>query len=561
MPLSDRRAALRLLLAALAACLLLSACDLAPTSEDARVPDALSVDAIAEPGETVGEVGALVLPEEGLELPSTRLVASRQDAGLVDVDGDGDGDWNTYGLRNRGLSVGEQGGDGHELRYVAPFHLDDAARQVLDKGARAELSFTVWRADELDGRQLVITAVEGRTGTADFDRIGTEVHRGAPKTGRSAVDVTDAVAAAGDEPVVFRFATDVPPVAGDGRQAQINVATADGREAARPTLTLTPTTASGSDEVPGSPDQLAPAAPEPEPAEPAPVPEPEPAPAPEPEPAPQPAAPPTTDGALVWSDEFDGSKLNTAVWEPYHSTYGDGNNELQCHTPNNITVSDGTAKLTARRETVTCPGGSTRQYTSAFLGTRETGTYFPRWGRFEIRAKVPHGQGLWPAFWLRHRSGSSTAEVDVMEYFHSQVPGRSTATLHLDGRYNISKNTRWFESPSYRPGFHTWAVEITPADNGVLFRFFVDGTQMHSFVDTRHRWAEQHSGKNLWDIAVNLSVGGNWVGHPAGSLGYLDELNRCAQGGTAPANCDDDGVMRAQFPATYEVDYVRVYAR
>jgi beta-glucanase (GH16 family) len=267
---------------------------------------------------------------------------------------------------------------------------------------------------------------------------------------------------------------------------------------------------------------------------------------------------PAPSAGLGWSDEFDGTTLDTSVWTPYFNTYGDGNHELQCETPNNVAVSGGTLKITARRETIDCPGGSVRNFTAGFLGTRETGHYFPRYGRFEMRAKLPHGQGLWPAFWLRHRNGAGTAEVDVMEYFHSSVPGETTGTLHLDGRKNLSKRSVSFEAPTADPGWHTWAVDILPDPAGVKFTFLLDGTPYHSYVDTQHHWASADPNAT-WDIAVNMSVGGDWVGSPDSPLGYLDGLHRCAQGGTPPNACVADGVRRTNFPATYEVDYVRYY--
>ncbi len=277
--------------------------------------------------------------------------------------------------------------------------------------------------------------------------------------------------------------------------------------------------------------------------------------------APVPQPPPAgADGAsvpstLLWSDEFDGTTLDTSVWKPYFSTYGDGNNELQCHTPANVAVSGGTVKLTAKREVVTCPNGSTREFSGAFLGTRDTGTYFPRYGRFEIRARLPHGQGLWPAFWLRHRNGSSTAEVDIMEYFHAQAPGATSVNLHFLGRKNVSKKTVPSDDP-LNPAWHTWAVEIAPADEGVRFTFFLDGNPFHTYTDSPAEW---NTGERLWDIAVNLSVGGDSVGHPDDARGYLRGPDRCGGEGVAPAFCRSDGILRAKFPATYEIDYVRVW--
>ncbi|MCC6226374.1 MAG: glycoside hydrolase family 16 protein [Microthrixaceae bacterium] len=273
--------------------------------------------------------------------------------------------------------------------------------------------------------------------------------------------------------------------------------------------------------------------------------------------------PPTTTvrppSGVTWSDEFNGP-LDTSVWTPYHNTYGDGNREMQCLTPANVTTSGGALSITSRKETLTCPNGSVRNYSSGFVGTRETGRYFPLYGRFEMRARLPHGQGLWPAFWLRHRNGAGVAEVDIMEYFHSANPGKTTATLHLDGRKNLSKKNLFFETPTASPGWHTWAVDITPDPAGVKFSFSLDGATYHSYVDTQHRWADSVDRQATWDIALNVAIGGNWLGDPEGTLGYLPNLNRCAQGGTPPNNCTTTGILRAQMPSTYQVDYVRYTA-
>jgi len=272
------------------------------------------------------------------------------------------------------------------------------------------------------------------------------------------------------------------------------------------------------------------------------------------------ATPPAGFTKIAFCDDFSGTSLDTTVWQPYNNNYGSGNNELECNTPNNVSVSSGSLKITAKRESLTCPGAGAYNFTSGFLGTRETGHYFPKYGYYEIRAKLPHGQGLWPAFWLRHKNGASTAEVDIMEYFHSQVPGKTTSTLHLDGVSNVSKKTVFFETPTATPAWHTWGVDIEPSGSDVSFSFYLDGVQFHSYTDTQHLWANT-TDTNLFDIAVNLAVGGNWVGRPDDALGYLYNLNTCAQGGTPPNACISTGILRAAFPATYEVDYVHVFQK
>jgi beta-glucanase (GH16 family) len=180
-----------------------------------------------------------------------------------------------------------------------------------------------------------------------------------------------------------------------------------------------------------------------------------------------------------------------------------------------------------------------------------------------MRAKLPHAQGLWPAFWLRHKNGAGVAEVDIMEYFHSQVPGKSSQTLHLDGRTNLSKKATTFEAPTLNPGWHTWAVEITQASGGVRFTFFVDGTAVHTYVDTQHKWASASNDSQTWDIALNMAVGGNWVGGPDDTLGVLRDISRCSISGTFPNTCKADGIKRVSWgndaSTNYQVDYVRVY--
>jgi hypothetical protein len=271
------------------------------------------------------------------------------------------------------------------------------------------------------------------------------------------------------------------------------------------------------------------------------------------------ASDPTPPGyTLYWRDEFDGP-LDTQVWTPYHNTYGDGNKELQCLTPNNVYTRDGALHIVARRENVTCPNGSQRRFTSGFIGTREKGVYFPRFARYEMRAKLPHMHGLWPAFWLRHRDGAPTTEVDVMEYFHAQLPGKTSATLHYNQTYNVAKGSSAFEAPTLAPGWHVWAAELEQVSGKVCLKYFVDDKmvqfngmsagQAYCFTDVGP--FARYPNQGLFDIAINMAVGGNWVGDPDGPLDRL-------MNGTpvSPTN-----VQPTSFPTEYVVDYVRVYTR
>lgn len=260
----------------------------------------------------------------------------------------------------------------------------------------------------------------------------------------------------------------------------------------------------------------------------------------------------------IFEDQFD--EPNNSNWRLYHNTYGDGNNELACLTPDNVSMGDG-LKITAQEETRTCPNGSTREYTSGFLGSRDVGRYYPAFARFEMRAKLPHGQGLWPAFWLRHRNGASVAEVDIMEYFHAEQPGMTRASLHFDGEYNRFKTAVNFESVD-ESEWHVWGVTIDKIEEGVKFTFDLDGVVYGEYIPTDLNWLTRAPLEETWDIAINLAVGGDWIGHPRDSLGYLRGVDRCAQGGVKPDRCNAVNILRWDgSPAVYEVDYVKVLRR
>ena len=283
-------------------------------------------------------------------------------------------------------------------------------------------------------------------------------------------------------------------------------------------------------------------------------------------PAPTPAPAPVG-WNTYWTDEFNTTTIDTTRWKPYANNYGAGNNELQCNLPDNAATADGALTITGRKQTVTCPGSGTYNYTSAFLGSRDTGTYYPLYGRYEIRARVPHGQGLWPGFWLRHRTGSSNAEVDILEMFHNQAPGTATQTLHFPNSIgtNTAKKTTFFETPTPGTGdWHTFGVEIEPAGtNAVKFTFLIDNTPTHTYTNTNAgSWINTADPNATWDIAINMSVGGAWVGHPEEHLGYLPDKNLCGltyrTPPAGPDSCPTTGLHLANLPATYQIDWVRV---
>jgi beta-glucanase (GH16 family) len=153
------------------------------------------------------------------------------------------------------------------------------------------------------------------------------------------------------------------------------------------------------------------------------------------------AAPAAGDWKLVWADEFDGKAIDRKHWTLDEDCWGGGNNERQCYTDSarNAAIVDGKLVITALRETTSGPAlpkamrvgaampdvQATRDYTSARLSTR--GKIAWRYGRIEVRAQLPQGQGTWPAIWMMPETYAygpwpASGEIDILEAVNLGVP-------------------------------------------------------------------------------------------------------------------------------------------
>ncbi len=228
------------------------------------------------------------------------------------------------------------------------------------------------------------------------------------------------------------------------------------------------------------------------------------------------------DYTLVWSDEFDGSAVNTNNWTFETGGGGWGNNELQYYKANNATVSGGVLTITAKRESY---GGYA--YTSARLKTQNKRTW--TYGRVIARLKVPKGQGLWPAFWMLGNNISSVSwprcgEIDIME--HVNTDDLCYGTIHWDcnGYANYGGSRLVL---NHVDTWNNYRIDWTPS----YIRWFVNGNQYWeaNIANSINSTEEFH---RPFFILLNLAVGGNWPGSPNSST---------------------------PFPAKYQIDYVRVY--
>jgi beta-glucanase (GH16 family) len=250
-------------------------------------------------------------------------------------------------------------------------------------------------------------------------------------------------------------------------------------------------------------------------------------------------AQPLAGWAQIWSDEFDGTSVNTSNWS--YVTNIHVNNEQQQYTTSsqNVSVSNGTLKLTARLQS-----NNGYPFTSGRLesaGKRQFGHT-----RIESRIKLPVGSGLWPAFWLLGNDINTVGwpacgELDIMENvgYGDWISG----ALHGPGYSgNTPINGRFYPNSSVS-NFHVYRTEFSPSD----VKWYIDGvlvkTTLKSEVTRYGNWVYDKP----FYIILNLAVGG---AYPQGVNGVSSPYP-----GVPQSTVD----LIRNSPQTMEVDWVRVY--
>ncbi len=249
--------------------------------------------------------------------------------------------------------------------------------------------------------------------------------------------------------------------------------------------------------------------------------------------------PPREGWKLTWHDEFNSRKLDSKKWNVLlreHSKH----NELQYYVPDEVYLENGCLRLRSRVRDY-----GAMHYTSGRVNTK--GKLAPVYGRFEIRARLPGGKGLWPAHWLYPQnrdwpmeylmaeavaSGKERmipeerpwySEIDIMEYLGHE-PNTLYGTLHyytFDGQKRSSSAT-WKGGCDYSKDFHVYTLEWEPD----VMRWFIDDQLIHTTTN-----GIPHTPHYL---ILNTAVGGAWPGNPDATT---------------------------VFPQYHDIDYVRVYQR
>ena len=257
---------------------------------------------------------------------------------------------------------------------------------------------------------------------------------------------------------------------------------------------------------------------------------------------------PFTEGGyqLVWADEFS----NDGAPNPKNWTFEEGfarNNEAQWYQKENAQCKNGMLVITGREDIKRNPNyvkgstdpGETKfiEYSSSSLMTKD----LHRWtmGRFVMRAKIPHGEGMWPAFWAVGENGEwpSSGEIDIMEYYQNKLLANvasGTAKRWNANWSGKSIKTQDLGGDKWLNEFHLWRMDWDTES----IRLYVDDkllneTKLADTYNANPKWGPKNPFHHPHYLIINLALGG-----------------------------DNGGDMeKAKLPAEYFIDYVRVYQR
>jgi len=244
---------------------------------------------------------------------------------------------------------------------------------------------------------------------------------------------------------------------------------------------------------------------------------------------------------LVFSDEFDGSSLNTYNWSriPYVNYNVSDWRKYQSTDDSLVEVGNGSMTLWGKYGDYTSQSdkaGDNDTYACGGVYTLDTFTF--QHGYVEVRAMYGCAQGVWPAIWLMPKQGANwpaKGEIDMME--HLNWEGSFHQTLH----YNNSSGTH--VGPSYQPGWtdpeaklswHTYGMEWSEGK----ISFYLDGSLTKTFTNDSSNWPFDLAGNEFY-LIIDQQIGGTWV-EGSGSGGIAQSALK-------------EGVP-------FDIDYVHVYS-
>ncbi len=231
--------------------------------------------------------------------------------------------------------------------------------------------------------------------------------------------------------------------------------------------------------------------------------------------------------SLVWSDEFNETSIDLQNWTYDLGASGWGNQELQNYTSNdeNSYVSNGNLFIVAKEEGI--------HYTSARM--KSIGLQEFQYGRIDVRAILPFGQGIWPAIWMLganfpNSGWPSCGEIDIMELVGSS-PSTVHGTIHFGADWTqhnyVGQGTSLPSGETFADEFHVFSIDWN--EDGITW--FIDDQPFYSVTSTV-TGGQPYPFDNPFFFILNVAVGGQWPGYPDATT---------------------------TFPQFMAVDYVRVF--
>lgn len=218
---------------------------------------------------------------------------------------------------------------------------------------------------------------------------------------------------------------------------------------------------------------------------------------------------------LVWADEFEGNSLNDRFWNyEIGNNNGWGNNELQNYRRENTSVRDGYLIIEAKAENF-----GNQRYTSSRLTTENK--YSVKYGRIDIRAALPKGQGIWPALWMlgknfRQVGWPKCGEIDIMEMIGGQNRENTVhGTVHWDNANSHAQfgGSTKLASGTFNDEFNVFS--ITWDSRKIIW--YLNDRKYHE-IDTTPAGLSEF--QEEFFFIFNIAVGGNWPGNPDASTSF-----------------------------------------
>ena len=204
---------------------------------------------------------------------------------------------------------------------------------------------------------------------------------------------------------------------------------------------------------------------------------------------------------LVWEDNFEAGALDETSWNVV-SAAPFKNKELQTYRPDRVSVQEGCLQISSSQEDTAYVSGAV---------TTDNKRLF-HYGKIEIKARLPSGQGIFPSFWMVPSSGALLPEIDIIEFL-GHAPNKIWHVMHFPE--NDTKGTCYVEvetKDNLDQDFHVFSLEWSEQS----VKWFIDGKETYA--------ADNNIPSEKMYLYINTAIGGEWPGSPDDSTRFPQSM-------------------------------------